>query len=74
MSIIEEKDFEVTLTFTLSTRVAFSPMERDTPITAIDAIANAVGSMPGDVFDALMDGFGGEFMPARLATSCKELT
>lgn len=57
MKYTEEADYTVTLTLRITTRIAFSPMERDSPITKSDAIENAIGLLPQDVFD----GFGGEF-------------
>lgn len=42
--MIEEKDYEVTLTVRASTVISFAPMERDGPITAHDAIQNAIGA------------------------------
>jgi hypothetical protein len=55
--MIEEKDFIVTLIIRLTTNVYFAPTERDSPITNQDAIDNAIGRLPEEVFS----GFGGEF-------------
>ena len=55
--MIEDKTYQVTLTIHLSTSVWFAPVERDRPVTKSDAIDNAIGRLPDDVFD----GFGGEF-------------
>jgi hypothetical protein len=64
----DEPDYMVTLTIRLTTRVGFarsakygsprgtSPDDEDI-ITLSDAIDNAIGALPEDVFD----GFGGEF-------------
>jgi hypothetical protein len=44
MAVIEEVDYDVTLTIRLHTTVRFAPMERDSEVTQFDAIANAWGS------------------------------
>lgn len=59
--MIEEKDYDVTITIQLRTRVAFAAIERDGPLTVFDAIQNAVGAIPSEVWPQLEDGFGGEF-------------
>lgn len=61
MTYREDVSFDVTITIKLKTRVSFAPMERETKITQMDAIANAVGSMPEDTWEAISTGFGGEF-------------
>lgn len=40
----EEKDYDVTLTVRVSTRISFADMERQTPITESDAIENAISA------------------------------
>ena len=44
--MIEEKDYEVTLSIRVTTVVRFAPMEREGTITKSDAIDNAIGSLP----------------------------
>jgi len=51
--MIEEKSYRVRVT--LTTTMEFSPIERETPITKQDAIANAKGTMPDDWFLAAED-------------------
>lgn len=59
MALIEDKDFDVTLTITLGTNISFAPIERDRPITKADAVDNAIGSIPPEVFRLLEgEGFG----------------
>lgn len=55
--MIEDKDFLVRLTIHLTTTVSFSPTERNTHITHMDAIDNAIGMLPENIFT----GFDGEF-------------
>lgn len=47
----EEAEYIVRIT--LTTNIAFSPMERESKITRSDAIENGFGTMPQDVWDAL---------------------
>lgn len=68
----ESKDYDVTITIKLRTSIEFAPIERETRLTHLDAIGNAVGSMPADVFEALMNGFGGEFSPATMSYEAVE--
>lgn len=51
--IIEERTAGVTLTIKLTTRIYFSPIERESRITKSDFIDNAVGSLPHDFFTTL---------------------
>lgn len=51
--MIESKDYVVTLTLKLTTKIIFSPIERDHPITKADAIENAIGYLPQHVIDEL---------------------
>lgn len=51
--MIEEAEYVVRIT--LTTTIQFSPIERETPITQHDAIANAYGTVPDSVWDALED-------------------
>lgn len=51
--MIEDKEFDVTITLRLGTNVVFSPIERDTPITKDDALANFYGYGLG--LSALLD-------------------
>ena len=44
--MIEDKEYEVTLSIRVNTIVRFAPMERENPITKSDAIDNAIGSLP----------------------------
>lgn len=58
----DEPDYAVTLTIRLHARVGFARIRPGDPsdadvITPSDAIENAIGLLPQDVFD----GFGGEF-------------
>lgn len=41
---VEDAEFDVTVTVAFHTNVAFSPIERDSPITAGDALGNFWGS------------------------------
>lgn len=51
--MIEEATFLVRAKLTV--RIDFSPIERETPITERDAIANARGTMSDDFWAALED-------------------
>lgn len=51
--ITEEADYEVTLVLRISTVVRFAPIGRERPITKLDAIDNAIGSIPEAVFAEL---------------------
>lgn len=51
--MIEEGEFKVTVTLTIV--IAFSPIERPTPLTAQDAIDNARSTMSDDFWGALED-------------------
>lgn len=46
--MIEEATYLVRMSFV--TTIDFSPIERDTPLTENDAIANAEGTFPSDLF------------------------
>lgn len=59
--MIEEAEYAVTITIRLYANINFAPMERDGPITHLDAIANAIGSMPTKSWEDISSGFGGEF-------------
>ena len=62
--MIDEKLYEVTIVIKLTTTIDFAPREIEEdehPINQLDAISNAVGSMPAEAWDDLKDGFGGEF-------------
>lgn len=63
LKVNEEADYAVTITIRLTTRVAFAPAERDRRITSVDAVANAVGQMPEEVWEQIENGFGGEYVP-----------
>jgi len=64
MTYIEEADFQVQAVLTIS--FGFSPIERDTPLTKEDAIANAYGTVSKDVWKALKDeGWSIEFSAKR---------
>jgi hypothetical protein len=58
----EDKDYNVKIIITLETRVSFASMNRDRKIDTLDAIDNAIGSMPLQIWDQLEDGFGGEYL------------
>lgn len=51
--MIEEKEYDVTLTLRISTWVPFAPAERDGPLRPSDAVDNAIGMIPESVFEAL---------------------
>ena len=51
--MIEEAEYVVTAT--LRVVIPFSPIERPTPLTKQDAIANAMGTVPDSVWEALED-------------------
>ena len=51
--MIEEADYRVTAT--LSVVIKFSPIERETRLSKHDAIANAMGTVPDEVWEALED-------------------
>lgn len=55
--MIEERSATVTLSIKLTTRVDFSPIERERPITNSDFIDNAIGLLPVDMF-AEIEGSG----------------
>lgn len=50
--MIEEKEYEVTVTLTFTTNVRFAPIERDSAITNEDALANFYGYGLSDVLDS----------------------
>lgn len=51
-SVIEERDFHVSVTVRLSTNVGFAPIERDSAITSDDALANFYGMGLGALLDS----------------------
>lgn len=51
-TFIEEREFEVSVTVTFTTRVCFSPMPRSRPITTEDALDNFYGQGLSDVMDS----------------------
>jgi hypothetical protein len=71
--MIESKDFTVDITIKFGAFVGFAPMERDSSITTLDAIANAVGHMPLEVWDQINTGFGGEFSVNSITFEVKEV-
>jgi hypothetical protein len=63
--MIEEAEYVVRAS--LTTTITFSPIERPTPITQQDAIANAMGTMPDSLWHDLEDeGWTVEFTAERL--------
>jgi hypothetical protein len=72
-SYFEEKDYDVTITINLHTRIGFAPMYRKGRITEVDAIANAIGHMPAEAWQEITDGFANEFA-VDTAFTVKELT
>ncbi len=52
MSVIEEKEYQITVTLTFSTTVRFAAIERDGSITTEDAIANFYGYGLGELIDS----------------------
>jgi hypothetical protein len=55
--MIEEKEYLVTLKLTLKSGVYFSPAERKTKITAVDAIDNALGMLLPSTWEDIRDNF-----------------
>lgn len=53
--MIEECSALVTLTIHVTTRIEFSPIERNGPIRDSDFVANAVGMLPYGLEDALVN-------------------
>jgi len=49
--LIEEKEYAVHIT--VDTIITFSPIERATPITKADAIANAMSLLPASLWHTL---------------------
>jgi hypothetical protein len=64
--MIEEADYIVRMTFT--TTISFSPIERDTPLSKLDAVGNAQGTLPDDWFKrAEAEGWSVEFAAERIS-------
>lgn len=62
--MIEEAEFIVRAQLTVT--IPFSPIERPTPLTRADAIANAMGTVPDSVWEALEgEGWTIEFTAER---------
>lgn len=60
-SIVETVEYDVEIIVRLRTTIEFAPIERDSEVTAFDAIAAAWGVIPSEVGNDLQTGFGGEF-------------
>jgi hypothetical protein len=63
--MIEEAEYKVTVK--LTNLITFSPIERSTPLSKFDAIANAEGTVSDEIWKALEDeGWAIEFEAEKI--------